>query len=280
MEQVFVHGFFHADPHPGKIFILPDNVICFLDFGMMGRLTRQNREDFTDLMMNIVARNEKKVTDMVLRLTNHYGPIDREALARDLSEMLDRYLYLPLQQLEAGKILQEMLEMVSRHRVYFKPNLYLMMKALSTVEGVGQQLDPELELIKLAEPFMKRVKTDRLRVQRLAEEAGITTSDYFDLIRELPDELREILAQIRHGRMKIRFKHSGLEGLRSVLDQVSNRISFAIVLAALIIGSSLIVLSGIPPKWHDIPIIGLVGFLLAGIMGFWLLISILRHGRI
>lgn len=279
MEQIFVHGFFHADPHPGNIFILPDNVICFLDFGMMGRLTRQNREDFTDLMMNIVERNEKKVTDMVLKLTNHYGRIDRDALSRDLSEMLDRYLYLPLKQLEAGKILQEMLEMVSRHKIYFKPNLYLMMKALSTVEGVGQKLDPELELIKLAEPFMKKVKADQVRVHRLAEEAGATTSDYLDLIRELPDELREILAQIRQGRIKIKFRHSGMEGLRAALDQVSNRISFAIVLAALIIGSSLIVLSGIPPKWHDIPIIGLVGFLLAGIMGFWLLISILRHGR-
>jgi ubiquinone biosynthesis protein len=230
-------------------------------------------------MVYIVERNEIKATDMVLKLTYHYGPVDREALSRDLSEMLDRYLYLPLKQLEAGKILQEMLEMVSRHKIYFKPNLYLMMKALSTVEGVGQKLDPELELIKLAEPFMKKVKTDRVRMYRLAEEAGVTTTDYLDLIRELPDELREILAQIRQGRIKIRFKHSGLEGLRAALDQVSNRISFAIVLAALIIGSSLIVLSDIPPKWHGIPIIGLVGFLLAGIMGFWLLISILRHGR-
>jgi ubiquinone biosynthesis protein len=279
MEQVFIHGFFHADPHPGNIFILPDNIICFLDFGMMGRLTRQDREDFTDLMLHIVDRNERKVTDMVLRLTNHYGTVDREALGHDISEMLDRYLYLPLKQIEAGKILQELLEMVSRHRIYFKPNLYLMMKALSTSESVGQKLDPELELIKLAEPFMKKVKRDRVRVHRLAAEAGETTSDYLDLIRELPDELREIISQIRRGRMKIRFAHRGLESLKEGLDQVSNRISFAIVLAALIIGSSLIVLSGIPPKWHDIPVIGLIGFLLAGMMGFWLLVSILRHGR-
>ncbi len=219
------------------------------------------------------------MTESVLKLTNHFDEVDREALSRDLSEMLDRYLYLPLKQLEAGKILQELLELVSRHKIYFKPNLYLMMKALSTVEGVGQMLDPDLELIRLAEPFMKKVKADRVKVNRLAEEAGITTSDYLDLIRELPEELREILSQIRQGRMKIKFKHHGLEMLREALDQVSNRISFAIVLASLIIGSSLFVLSGIPPKWHDIPIIGLVGFLLAGVMGFWLLLSILRHGR-
>lgn len=279
MEQIFVHGFFHADPHPGNIFILPDNLICFLDFGMMGRLSRQNRDDFTDLVLYIVARNERKVMESVLKLTNHYEDINRDALGRDLSEMLDRYLYLPLKELEAGKILQDLLELVSRHQIFFKPNFYLMMKAITTVEGVGCILDPDLELLKLAQPFMKKVKSDRLRLNRIAEEAGLATSEYVDLLRDLPEELRSILSQLRQGRMKLEFEHRGLSDLRVALDQVSNRISFAIVLASLIIGSSLIILSGIPPKWHDIPIIGLIGFLLAGVMGFWLLLSILRHGR-
>jgi len=279
MEQIFVHGFFHADPHPGNIFILPDNLICFLDFGMMGRLSRQNRDDFTDLVLYIVARNERKVMESVLKLTNHYEDINRDALSRDLSEMLDRYLYLPLKELEAGKILQDLLELVSRHQIFFKPNFYLMMKAITTVEGVGRILDPDLELLKLAQPFMKKVKSDRLRLNRIAEEAGLATSEYVDLLRDLPEELRSILSQLRQGRMKLEFEHRGLSDLRVALDQVSNRISFAIVLASLIIGSSLIILSGIPPKWHGIPIIGLIGFLLAGVMGFWLLLSILRHGR-
>jgi len=279
MEQIFVHGFFHADPHPGNIFILPDNVICFIDFGMMGRLNRQNREDFTDLLLNIIARNESKVTDGVLKLTNHYAEVDKEALSRDLSAMLDRYLYLPLKELEAGRIFQNLMELVSQHKIYFKPNLYLMMKSLSTAEAVGQMLDPELELIRLAEPFMRKVKSDRMRPGRIADETGETTSQYLKLIRELPDELRSILGQIRKGQMKIEFEHLGLEILRAALDQASNRIAFAIVLAALVIGSSLIVLAGIPPKWYGIPIIGLAGYLMAGIMGFWLLLSILRHGR-
>ena len=279
MEQIFVHGFFHADPHPGNIFILPDNVICFIDFGMMGRLSLQNREDFTDLLLHIIARHERKLTDSVLKLTNHYGEVDRDALTRDLAEMLDRYLYLPLKELEAGKILYQLLELVSRHKIYFKPNLYLMMKAISTVEGVGQMLDPDLELIRLAEPFMRRIKNDRLRLSRIADETGLTTSEYLELIRELPDELRAIIRQIRQGRMKLEFEHLGLDKLRSALDQVSNRISFAIVLAALIIGSSVIVHSNLPPRWNGIPIIGLAGFLVAGVMGFWLLLSIIRHGR-
>lgn len=279
MEQVFVHGFFHADPHPGNIFVLPGNVICFIDFGQMGRLSRTDKEDFTDLVLSIVAGNERKVTDGVLRLTIHHREINRDALSRDLGDLIDRYLYLPLGELQAGKMLHDLLDLVARHELYLKPNLYLMMKALSTVEGVGLMLDPELELITLARPFMRRIQMDRLKPGRMAEEVGETGAEYLHLIRELPEELRAIVSQMRHGRMKMEFEHRGLQPLQAVLDRVSNRIAFAIVLASQIIGSSLVVLSDIPPKWNGIPIIGLIGFLMAGVMGFWLLLSIIRHGR-
>ena len=279
MEQIFVHGFFHGDPHPGNIFILPDNITCFLDFGMMGRLSRQDREDFTDLMLSIVTKNDRKITDGVLNITTQFGEVDRDALSLDLADFLDRFLYLPLKDLQAGKILQELLELVQRHSLSIKPNLYLMIKTLSTIEGVGLMLYPDLELIKLAEPYIKKVTKERLRPGRLAEEIGEIGGEYLKLIQEMPEEARGILRQLRAGRMKLEFEHRGLGRLAKALDQVSNRIAFAIVLAAQIIGSSLIILSDIPPKWNGIPIIGLAGFLLAGIMGFWLLVSIIRHGR-
>jgi len=279
MEQIFVHGYFHGDPHPGNVFILPGNVICFIDFGMMGRLSRQDREDFTDLMVAIVTKNDKKITDGVLSITIQFGEIDHDALSRDLGDLLDRYLYLPLQDLQAGKILQELLDLVQRHKLSIKPNLYLMIKALSTIEGVGLLLDPGLELVTLAEPYIKKVKKERLRPGRLAEGIGEASGEYLKLIQDVPEELRGILRQLRGGRMKIAFEHRGMEGLAKSLDKISNRIAFAIVLAAQIIGSSLIILSDIPPKWNGIPVIGLAGFLVAGIMGFWLLVSIIRHGR-
>ncbi|MBC8207777.1 MAG: AarF/ABC1/UbiB kinase family protein [Desulfobulbaceae bacterium] len=279
MEQVFVHGFFHGDPHPGNIFILPDNVTCFLDFGMMGRLSRQDREDFTDLMLSIVTRNEHKITDGVLKITTQFGKIDRDVLSRDLADFLSRYLYLPLKDLQAGKILQELLDLVQRHKLSIKPNLYLMIKALSAIEGVALILDPDLELIKLAEPYIKKIKRERLQPGRLAEEMRETSNEYMKLIQEIPEEARGILNQLRTGSIKMQFEHRGLERLAKALDQTSNRIAFAIVLAAQIIGSSLVVLSDIPPRWQGIPIIGLAGFLLAGVMGFWLLLSIIRHGR-
>ncbi len=280
MEQIFVHGFFHADPHPGNILVMPENVICFVDFGQMGRLSLKDREEFTDLVQNLIAGNERKVTGSVLKLTIQHGEVDRDLLSRDLGELMDQYLYKPLGELAAGKILQDLLDLVTQHNLSLQPSLYLMMKALSTVEGVGLQLDPDLELILLAEPFMRRIKTGRMKPHRMVEELGDTGSEYLSLLREFPEELRAILQQLRQGKMKLEFEHLGLRPLGIALDRVSNRIAFSIVLAAQIIGSSLIVLSDIPPKWYGIPIIGLVGFLVAGIMGFGLLLSIIRHGRL
>ena len=280
MEQVFEHGFFHADPHPGNIFILPDNVICFIDFGQMGRLLLKDREDFTDLVLNIVAGNEKKVVSGILKITIQQEELDRDSLALDLTDFMDRYLYLSLAEFEVGKILNDLLDLASRHKLSLKPNLYLMLKALSTVEGVGLVLDPKLELIALAQPFMKKIKMNRLDPRRLGRDMGETGLQYLNLVRDLPEEARSILSQLRQGKMKLEFEHRGLGPLERSLDRVSNRIAFAIVLAAQIIGSSLIVLSGIPPRWHDLPLIGLAGFLVAGIMGFWLLISIIRHGKL
>ena len=280
MEQIFVHGFFHSDPHPGNIFILPENVTCFIDFGQMGRLSLKDREDFADLVLNLVSGNETKVAADVLKVTIQQGELDQDELALDVGDFMDRYLYLSLGELKAGRILHDLLELVSRHKLSIKPNLYLMLKALTTVEGVGLMLDPDLELIDLARPFMRKIKIGRVKPRRLADEVGETGIQYLSLFQDLPREARSILKQLRQGKMKLKFEHRGMRPMEQSLDRVSNRVSFAIVLAAQLIGSALIVLSDIPPRWHGIPVIGLAGFLVAGIMGFWLLISIIRHGKI
>ncbi len=278
MKQVFVHGFFHADPHPGNIFILPGNVICYLDFGMMGRIGRKSRENFADLIMNIVQRDEVKVTDALVRLTISDEEPNHNALERDVAEFIDQHFYRPLKELDLGKLLHQLLEMAARHRLTVPPDLFLMIKALSTAEGVGRVLDPDFDATERAAPFVRRIQLQRLHPKRVAEDIYDSGSDFLHLIKEIPGELREILRQARQGRVKIEFEHRGLEPMLSTHDRISNRLAFAIVLASLIIGSSLIVLSGIPPKWHGIPVIGLAGFIIAGVMGLWLLFSIIRRG--
>lgn len=279
LKQIFNHGFFHADLHPGNIFILRGETVCYLDFGMMGRINQQEREDFTDLVMHAVQRNEKRVIDDLLRLTYHDRELDRNRLGRDLVEFADQYFYRPLKEIEVGKLLSHALEMLSRHGLYIKPNLFLMIKALSTAEGVGRILDEDFDIIKHTEPFIKEIQSDRLSPKRIASDMIDSGTDFVQLLKEIPGEARSILQQAKEGKLKIEFEHRGLEEMLFTHNRISNRIAFAIVLASLIIGSSLIVLSDIPPRWLEIPIVGLAGYVVAGIMGFWLLISILKRGK-
>jgi ubiquinone biosynthesis protein len=279
MEQIFEYGFFHGDPHPGNIFILPENVICYIDFGMMGRINREEKENFADLLLAIVRKNEKKTVTAVLALTDYDIEPDRNKLDRDISAFIDRNLFGTLKNLNLGKILRQLLDLTTENQLTIKPNFFLMIKALSQVESLGVALNPDFEIITQAKPFVERLQLARFNPKRIAGELFDTGNELVSLLKDIPEEARSILSQVRQGKLKIIFQHRGLDRILTTLDRSSNRVAFAIVLAALIIGSSLIVLSGIPPKWGDVPIIGLVGFLVAGMMGFWLLITIIRHGR-
>lgn len=279
MQQVFVHRFFHADPHPGNIVILPNEVICYLDFGMMGRLDGEIREIFTDLFLAVVRRDETKAMEALLRLISADEEPDRRLLERDMVEFMDQHLYRPLKDLELGKLLHQILEMASKHRLHMPPELFLMLKALATVEGTGRRLDPDFDLMEHATPFVGRIQRERLRPGQIAGDVADSGIEFFRLLKTLPGDLHSILNLARQGRVRLEFEHRGLEPMLFTLDRVSNRLAFAIVLAALIIGSALVVLAGVPPQWHEISIIGLCGFVVAGVMGFWLLVSILKHGR-
>jgi ubiquinone biosynthesis protein len=280
LKQVFDHGFFHADPHPGNIFVLPGNVICYLDFGMMGSIDRQSREDFADLVHSVVNRDESRAMQALLTLTQYDEEPDRRLLARDLGDFLGRHLYKPLKDIQMEKLLHQLMDMVSRHRLQMPPDLFLMMKALATIEGVGLSLDPDFEMIGQAAPFIQRVKMDQFRPERVASDIFRSGTELVRLIQEIPGELRELLRQMKRGKVKMEFEHVGLEPMLETHDRTSNRIAFSIVIAALVVGSALIVLSKTPPLLFGIPVIGIIGFLAAVVMGVWLLIAILRKGRL
>jgi len=279
MKQVFVHGFFHGDPHPGNLLILPDNVICFLDLGNMGRLDREGRENIVDLVMGIAKRDASDLSGALLRMTSWEEEPDRRSLEKDASEFIDRHFYRPLRELDLGKALNQFFGLAVRHRLRVLPDFLLFVKALSSIEGLGSELDPDFDIIKRATPFVERIHKERFYPRRIVEDVIGSSSEVMHLLRSLPRDLQTLFRQARKGRLKLEFEHRGLEPLLKTLERFSSRLSFAVVLASLVIGSSLIIHSGIPPKWHGIPLIGLAGYVVAAIMGFWLLISILRRGR-
>ena len=279
MRQIFVYGFFHGDPHPGNILVLPDNVICYLDFGMMGRVSRQDRECLVDLLAAIARKDEAKAASALLRIATLRGGLDYRLLERELGEITEDYASRALKELDFASLMRQVMRMIVRHRLRVPPDLYLMAKALGSTEGLGRALDPEFNAMEHAIPFVRRIQLRRLDPRSITRDVLDSGSEFLRLLREIPGEVREILIQARQGRVRFEFEHRGLEPMLSTHDRISNRIAFSIVLASLVVGSALVILSGVPPTWHEIPAIGLAGFLIAGVMGFWLLVSILRGGK-
>jgi len=280
LKQIIKHGFFHADPHPGNIFVLPDNVICLLDFGMTGSVDRRTREDFIDLAESVVNRNESRATQVLLKLTDWDEDPDIRLLEKDVADFMGRHLHKALKDIKIGKLLNNLLELAFQHRLRIPPDIFLMLKAFSAIEGVGLMLDPDFDMIKQAAPFIKEVKLARLSPQRITGDIFRLAIELFQFVENFPKDILSITRLIKQQRLSLNLEYKGLDKMLSTYDQISNRISFSIIIAALIIGSAIVIMSKVPPLFYDISLIGIIGFLAAAIMGIWLLVAILRKGRL
>lgn len=279
LEQVLTHGFYHADPHPGNLLIRPGNVICFLDYGMVGVLTLRYREELGNLIMGFVSRDERQIASAGFRLSGHtdYDRVDR--VEADVANLLEENLYRPLKDIQVGRLLNELSRILVVHGIRMPADFFVLTKALTTIESVGRHLCPDFDLVAHAKPFAKRLVQERMSLRTVGRDLLSTAFEFQGLMRELPADAREILSLLKRGEVRVKFEHRGLDDLVQSHDLVSRRVIYAVVLAALIVGSSIMVLSKIPPLWHEIPVIGWIGFVVSGAMGFCLLFSLHRSAR-
>lgn len=280
LEQIFQHRFFHADPHPGNVYILPGNIVCYFDFGMMGRVSSAAQEKFGDMIFGYVLRDEKKIAAAILGLVEVGEEPDRQLLERDIADLIETHLYRPLKDLRISNLVSALLDFFTRHRLRLPPDIFLMIKALAETESIGAALDPEFDMSKKLAPFIRRLKMDRFSPGRLLKNILGAGEEVGQLLSETPGDLNDIVKQIKQGRVKIGFEHRGLEKLIFEMDRSSNRVSFALIISAVVIGSSLIITADLGPHIFGFSVLGLLGFSIAGLMGLWLIIAILRSGRI
>ncbi|MDB5105593.1 MAG: 2-polyprenylphenol 6-hydroxylase [Fibrobacteres bacterium] len=278
MHQVFNQGFFHADPHPGNILVMPDRTICFLDYGMVGSLSPTHRDRLLDILVGVADQDAGRIAKTLIQLA--YQPSDIvEDLEYQVSGLLEAYSFVTLKDFRIGEFLNRLIRLIISNRLRMPPGFYLMLKAVVTLEGVSRRLDPGFDMVESIKPFAKKAMRERLRPDRLAKDMYFGAMDLTPMLKEFPAQARDILGLIKRGKLRIEFQHQGLEPILKTHERMMTRMVFALVLASLIIGSSLVVLSGIPPKWYGIPVIGVAGFLSAAFVGFWLLVSIiLRKG--
>lgn len=280
LKEVFEHRFFHADPHPGNLFVLPNNVIAPVDFGMTGTIDEEVTNNMGAMFSAIMGRDIDALIDILLALGVTEETVDRRGLKRDLGELFDRYYGVSLKEVSMGKAVDEQMRLIRKYRLKPPSDLVLMARALLVSEGVARVLYPEFNIVEYARPYARKVMTRSLDPRREMYELMKATRDGLGLAKRIPLDLGYILSKVRKDEISIRLQHRGLERFISELDRSSNRLSFAVVIAALIIGSSIIFQTGVGPLFFGYPMLGLAGFLLATVLGMWLLIGIIRSGRL
>jgi len=280
LRQVFEHGLFHGDPHPGNVFILPGDTICMLDYGMVGRLSEDLKLELTELLLSLLQRDVDRIISQLLYAGELTDDADLKSLKRDLSEFIEDYYDILLQDIKVGKLLVDFIEILTEHRIRFPSDLMLLARALIAMEGLGRQLDPAFNMIEHVRPFAEKIVRDRLAPTNMTREFGKILHGYGSLARNLPRDLKEFINRINRNKFKIDLEHRGLERLISDLDKSSNRISFSLLISALIIGSSLIMQTNKGPMLFGFPVLGFLGYSVAGLLGLWLAIAILRSGRL
>ena len=278
LKQVFEYGFFHADPHPGNIFILPKNVLCPIDFGMTGTVDNRSRDLFVDILENVAKRNPQKTARLLLELGEYDEEPDLRIFENEIDDFMGRHLFKSIKDIDVGKLLQDFLDIATRHRVRVPAGIFFMMKAFASVEGIARLLDPDFDMIGHAEPYVKKAKLDRYSPKKLTTELFTTIADSITVFQDLPKEVLQTVKLTRQNKLTINLEVKSLETLTKTHDQVSNRLSFAIIIGSLIMGSALLLAFNTPPLIYGISFVGIIGFSVAAVFGIWLLIAIVKHG--
>ncbi len=279
LKQILIDGFFHGDPHPGNILITNNYKLALIDFGVVGQLNRDDKEIIASLFISVIKKDVDKIVEALLELGMVTEEIDLNSFKRDFYKLLDRYHGVALEEIEIGVIMNKILELAYSYKLKLPMEFILLGKSMVTIEGIVEELDPEFNFVKATKPFIKEILKQKYNPKRIANDFFAETLNFLDLLKQLPDDSKEILAMIKNDKLRLNIKHLELDRLISKLDIVINRLSVSIIVTALIIGSSLIMLSDKGHMLFGYPLIGVTGYIIAAFLGIWLVISILRSGR-
>ncbi len=276
IKQVLEDGFFHADPHPGNIFIVDKKVICLLDWGTVGRLTQEIRFELTDLLKAVVERDSEGILEILLRICSHDEVVSERLLQREILDILDACHNVPLGEVNISELLFEITELLRKHRIRLPSDLAIMIKTLMTAEGTARQLYPGLNVVAEAEPFVEKLALDRWKPENLFRGFRRSLGRFYNLQKKVPVGLQRIVGKVDRGELTIQFQHKNLEELQGTLENIANRVTIGLIIAAMIIGSSMVITTGVRPFLFGYPAFGIVGYLISAVMGLWLIYNIIR----
>ena len=281
-HQVLIEGFFHADPHPGNIFLLQGGVVSFIDFGMVGRLTLEMKQNFASLVIGMMRQSTESMIKVILRMGIVPDEVNLPLLTNDVDELREKYMDVPMSRISLGESISDLFKVVFRHRIRIPSDFTLLAKCLLTLEGVVEKLDPQLSIMDMAEPFGIRLLKERYRASTIAGRIWHNLTDYSDLLVDLPKQMKDLMRNLVRGRIRLEVSVPELDIFLRKLDRITNQISFSIVLLSFsIVMAGIVIASALGHQptllWH-IPAIE-VGFSMVALMLLWLFISIFKSGK-
>ncbi len=278
-KQILIDGFFHADPHPGNIAVKNDGIIIFMDFGMVGRLEGWIIEILGAFLLGVIRKDTETIAKILNGLAAGAKKPNQRHLKRDIHYLFDKYLHRPLKEIKIGAAFRDLMTMAWKYQLQLPQELALIARCLILLENLVERLAPENSLIELAKPFSSKLLLERLAPKNIGRVLLGYFLEIIDLAGNLPGKLNNILRLLADGEFKILLEHRNFEIFISKLTVIGNRLSFSLIIAATIIGSSLISLKTPESLFGHFPVAE-AGFIAAVLMGLWLLIAIIKSGRI
>ncbi|GAB1488898.1 AarF/UbiB family protein [Opitutaceae bacterium] len=279
VHQVLVTGFFHADPHAGNVLATPDGRLCLIDWGLAGHLTRRLRHALADFWQAAVEQDAERIVEIATSLAPPDALIDARVMEKEVTLALREDLNFAIGRQELGRAMLRLLFIFGRHGIPLSSDYSLMAKAVLSIEEVGRALDPDFDLRTHAGPILKSVQKERVGARAMGRRLRDLTRAALSGLHDLPGEIQRLVRRLGHDDLTINFNHRGLDDLDEAIKTSANRIALGVIIGSLIIGSSLIVTTRIPPLLFGYPALGIIGYILSALLGFYVIWDIIRHGR-
>ena len=278
-KQIFQDGFFHADPHPGNL-LISDKKIAYIDFGMMGNLDKAIQDRFNELLYGVATRDIDMMTKSILKIGIKKGDVNPKKLHSDIEQIYNKYIDTALLDIDLSEMIDEVFKVCRENNIAMPRQVTMLFKGVMTIEGVVENIAPDINIMDVAFPYAKRHLFEKKDYKNDVYEYIESVYTSFKSGAKIPSRTLELINSALTGKLKIQMEHTNLDDAIGQLSRMINRVVFGMIVSAIIIGSSMVINADVGPKMFGISIFGFVGFIGAAIMGIWLIISILKSGRL
>jgi ubiquinone biosynthesis protein len=281
MTMVFRHGFFHSDPHPANIFVLESGALGLVDFGQAGKLTDDDMAKLTMLFVDAATENIDMIPRRLRELGVRYDPMREQEFRAELQVLFDRYYGSRLSDIDPIQVIREGFQLIYSMNLKLPSRFVMLDKAIATLASVGQEVYPDFNVFEVAKPYARGLLADRFHPRALSQRARVEALGLASVARDMPYQVSDVLERLREGTFQVHIENPGIDQIDDHIDQASNRMAVALVVAGGLVGSAIIgVFAQEGPHVMGLHLLSVLGFLISGAFGLWLVWGVMRHGRL